>query len=119
MCSQGYYHSSPRPLRMRVESQPSAVWTLQANKREYATFLATRPKQFEADAIKMLLLQLKRVEDAAALVKSDPPTGWGLHIVHLGHAGMVAEIGAAKAAGARFEREVFTSTGAEVKCVFC
>lgn len=91
---------------------------VQAEKREYATFLATRPKQFEEDAIRMLLLQLKRVEDAAALVKSDPPTGWGLHIVHLGHAGMLPEIAAAKAAGAPLDHAIFTPIEAEVNCVY-
>lgn len=81
----------------------------QADKRVYATFLATRPKAFEEAAIRMLLAQLRRVEDAAALVKSQAPPGWGLHIVHLGHGGMLPEIAAAKAQGANPEVQVVSS----------
>lgn len=76
------------------------------NRRDYQTFLATRPKSFEEEAIRMLLEELQRVEDAAALVKSAPPPGWGLHIVHLGHAGMLPEIAAAKARGLPVTTEV-------------
>lgn len=74
--------------------------------RDYQTFLATRPKSFEEEAIRMLLQELQRVEDAAALVKSAPPPGWGLHIVHLSHAGMLPEIAAAKARGLPVTTEV-------------
>ncbi len=79
----------------------------------YATFLATRPKAFEEAAIRMLLAQLRRVEDAAALVKSQAPPGWGLHIVHLGHGGMLPEIAAAKAQGANPEVRMASSCQAK------
>ncbi len=89
---------------------------LQGNHREYSTFLAGRPKVFEEDAIRMLIAQLQRTEDAAALVKLGKPQGWGLHIVHLGHAGMLPEIAAAKARGAPTLPRP-RSTGAHIRTI--
>lgn len=78
----------------------------QGNRRDYQTFLATRPKAFEEEAVLVLLEALQRLEDAAALVKSAAPPGWGLHIVHLAHAGMLPQIAAAKARGLPITAEV-------------
>jgi dihydroorotase-like cyclic amidohydrolase len=70
---------------------------LQGDPRKYQTFLAMRPKRFEAAAIAMLIRRLH----AAAL--ADPELrhrqGFGVHIAHLANAEALPAVAAAKAAG--------------------
>jgi allantoinase len=53
-----------------------------ADPRKYATYLATRPPQFEQDAIRMLL-------DVLAHAGVSARRGFFLHIAHLGDAASV------------------------------
>ena len=70
---------------------------LQGDPRKYQTFLAMRPKRFEAAAIAMLIRRLH----AAALADSESRDrqGFGVHIAHLANAEALPAVAAAKAAG--------------------
>ncbi len=77
--------------------QNVALLLLQGDPRKYQTFLAMRPKRFEAAAITMLIRRLH----AAALADPDlrDRQGFGVHIAHLANAEALPAVAAAKAAG--------------------
>lgn len=58
----------------------------QGDPRKYQTYLATRPKSFEANAVALLIDVLRK--------SKDQPTkpGFALHIVHLANADLLRDI---------------------------
>ena len=66
---------------------------IQGDPRKYATYLATRPKSYEADAVALLIDVLRRTKDQP--MKS----GFMLHIVHLANAELLHDIKQAKTEG--------------------
>ncbi len=72
---------------------------MQGDHNKYQTFLELRPKRFEADAIRMLIAQLRACVAALKAAKKAPKPGFGMHIAHLANGEMLGEIAAAKADG--------------------
>ena len=67
---------------------------LQGDPRKYQTYLATRPKSFEANAVALLI-------DVLRQSKHQPmKPGFWLHIVHLANADLLADIKQAQDEGA-------------------
>lgn len=69
------------------------VLGMQGDPRKYATYLATRPKSFEAEAVRLLLDVLRSTKHQAM------KPGFWLLIVHLANADLLKEIKDAKAEG--------------------
>ena len=59
---------------------------LQGDPRKYQTYLATRPKSFEANAVALLIDVLRKSKDQAM------KPGFWLHIVHLANADLLQDI---------------------------
>ena len=66
---------------------------MQGDPRKYETYLATRPKSFEADAVRLLVDVLRSSRDQAM------KPGFHLLIVHLANADLLKEIKTAQAEG--------------------
>lgn len=67
---------------------------MQGDPRKYATYLATRPKSYEAQAVALLIDLLRQTKDQPM------KPGFKLHIVHLANADLLRDIKQAKAEGA-------------------
>ena len=67
--------------------------TAQGDPRKYATYLATRPKSYEAEAVALLIDVLRRTKDQP----TEP--GFRLHIVHLANADLLKVLKQARAEG--------------------
>lgn len=67
--------------------------TLQGDPRKYATYLATRPKSYEAEAVALLIDVLRQTKDQPT------EAGFRLHIVHLANADLLKALKQAKAEG--------------------
>ncbi len=63
-----------------------AFFDLQGDPRKYQTYLATRPKSFEANAVALLIDVLRKSKDQAM------KPGFWLHIVHLANADLLQDI---------------------------
>lgn len=69
------------------------VSTVQGDPQKYQTFLETRPKSFEAKAVRMLIDVLRKSQDQPM------KPGFVLLIVHLANADLLKEIQQAQAEG--------------------
>lgn len=68
-------------------SRETALCTsAQVDPRQYQTYLATRPKSFEADAVAVLIDVLRKSQ------QQPMKPGFRLHIVHLANADLLADI---------------------------
>ena len=66
--------------------QVTCLNTQQGDPRKYQTYLATRPKSFEANAVALLIDVLRKSKDQPM------KPGFALHIVHLANADLLPDI---------------------------